>query len=79
MFSVLDSGLRGLGLSPSQDHYVVFSGKTLYSHSAPLHPGVLMVPTNCQINLMKCWGVSCDGLVSHPGVAIFCLMLQKPG
>ena len=25
------------------------------------------VPANCQENLMKCWGVTCDGLASHPG------------
>ena len=25
------------------------------------------VPANCQGNLMKCWGVTCNGLVSHPG------------
>ena len=30
------------------------------------------VPANCQGNLMKYWGVTCDGLASHPGgVAIF--------
>ena len=28
------------GSSPGQGHCVVFLGKTLYSHSAPLHPGV---------------------------------------
>jgi len=27
------------GLSPGQGHCVVFLGKTLYSHSASLHPG----------------------------------------
>ena len=26
-----------------------------------------MVPTNCQGNLTKCWGVNCDGLASYPG------------
>ena len=29
-----DSGSRGPGLSPGWGHYVVFLGKTLYSHSA---------------------------------------------
>ena len=40
--SVLDSGLSCLGSRPVDDHCVVFLGKTLYSHSAPLHPGVYM-------------------------------------
>ena len=40
MVSVLDSGLSGPGLSPGQGHCVVFLDKTLYSHSASLHPGV---------------------------------------
>ena len=25
------------------------------------------VPVNCQGNLTKCWGTTCDGLASHPG------------
>ena len=49
MVSVLNSGSGGLGLSPGQGHCVVFLGKTLYSHSASLHPGV-------QINTSKCAG-----------------------
>ena len=40
MVSVLVSQLSGLGSSPGQGHCVVFLGKTLYSHSASLHPGV---------------------------------------
>ena len=42
MVSALNSGSGGLGLSPGQGHCVVFLGKTLYSHSASLHPGVQM-------------------------------------
>ena len=42
MVSALHSGLSGLGLSPGCSHCVVFLGKTLYSHSASLHPGVQM-------------------------------------
>ena len=42
MVSALDSGSSGPGLSPGRDHCVVFLGKTLYSHSASLHPGVQM-------------------------------------
>ena len=42
MVSALDSGLSGPVLSPGWGHCVVFLGKTLYSHSASLHPGVQM-------------------------------------
>ena len=31
--SALDSGVSGPGSSPGPEHYVVFLGKTLYSHS----------------------------------------------
>ena len=44
--SVLDSGSGGLGSSPGRGHCVVFLGKTLYSHSASLHPGVQMAGSN---------------------------------
>ena len=40
MVSALDSGSNGPGSSPGRGHCVVFLGKTLYSHSASLHPGV---------------------------------------
>ena len=42
MISALDSGSSGPGSSPGRGHFVVFLGKTLYSHSASLHPGVQM-------------------------------------
>ena len=42
MVGPLDSGLGGPGSSPGWGHSVVFLGKTLYSHSASLHPGVQM-------------------------------------
>ena len=42
MVSALDSGSTGPGSSPGRGHCVVFLGKTLYSHSASLHPGVQM-------------------------------------
>ena len=51
MVSALDSGANGPGSSPGRGHCVVFlgktrspwaPGKTLYSHSASLHPVVLM-------------------------------------
>ena len=40
MVSVLDSGSSGPGSDPGREHCVVFLGKTLYSHSASLHPGI---------------------------------------
>ena len=47
MVSVLNSGLSGLGSSLGRSHCVVFLGKTLYSHSASLHPGVQMGTSKC--------------------------------
>ena len=48
MVSALDSGLGGPGSSPGPlGHCVVFLGKTLYSHSASLHPGVQMGTSKC--------------------------------
>jgi len=40
MVSGLVSGSSGLGSSPGRGHCVVFLGKTYYSHSASLYPGV---------------------------------------
>ena len=42
MVSALDFGSGGPSSSPGRGHCVVFLGKTLYSHSASLHPGVQM-------------------------------------
>ena len=42
MDRALDSGSSGPGSRPGRGHCVVFLGKTLYSHSASLHPGVQM-------------------------------------
>ena len=39
MVSALVPGSSSPGLSPGRGHCVVFLGKTLYSHSASLHPG----------------------------------------
>ena len=47
MVSALNSGSSGLGLSPGCGHCVVFLSKTLYSHSASLHPGVQMGTSKC--------------------------------
>ena len=40
MVSALVSGSSGPASSPGRGHCVVFLGKTLYSHSALLHPGL---------------------------------------
>ena len=42
MVRMLDSGSSGPGSGPGWGRFVMFLGKTLYSHSASLHPGVLM-------------------------------------
>ena len=47
MVSALNSGSGGLGLSPGRGHCVVLLDKTLYSHSASLHPGVQMGTSKC--------------------------------
>ena len=47
MVSALYSRSGGLGSSPGQGHCVVFLGRTLYSHSASLHPGEQMVTRKC--------------------------------
>ena len=46
MVCVLDSKSSGPGLSPGRGH-VMFLGKTLYFHSASLHPGVQMGISKC--------------------------------
>ena len=41
-----DPGSSGPGSSPGRGHWF-FLGKTLYSHSASLHPGVQMGTSKC--------------------------------
>ena len=65
MVSALDSRSGDPGSSPGRGHCVVFLGKTLYSHSASLHPGV-------QTGTSKCAGGN-PAMDQHPiqgGVAI---------
>ena len=49
MVNAVNSELSGTGLSPGRGHWVVFVGKTLYSHSASLYPGVLMGLSNLML------------------------------
>ena len=75
MVSALDSVSSGLSSSPGLGHCVMFLGKIL----------TLTVPFSTQeykwVPATKCWGITCDGLPSHPGgVAILLVgfMLMKP-
>ena len=57
MVSALVSRSSVPGSSPGQGHCVVFLGKTLNSHGASLHPGVLMgtIKSNAGGNLAMDW------------------------
>ena len=67
MVSELQSRSRDPGSSPGRGHCVVFLGKTLYSHSAFLCPGVLMDTSKLSGKPDRMLGGTCDRLVSHPG------------
>ena len=55
-------------LKVESSRHIVFLGKTLNSRSASLHPGVQMRTSKLLgDNVIKCWEITCDGLVSHPG------------
>ena len=62
MASTLDFGSTGLGSSPGQERFVVFLGKTLYSHSPSPCPCVQM-----DTGKFGAGGQPCDGLASHSG------------
>ena len=47
MVSALDSRSGDPGSSPGRGHCVVFLGRTLYSQSASLHPGVQTGTSKC--------------------------------
>ena len=49
MVSALDSGSGGPGSSPGWGYCVVFLGKTLYSLSAFLHPGIQIGTSKCAV------------------------------
>ena len=68
------------GSSPGRGHCVVFLGKTLNSHCAPLHRGVQM--GTGELNAGGNPAMDCDGLASHPGGSRNTpsrFMLRKPG
>ena len=55
MVITLDSGSSGPGSSPGRGHCVMFLGKTLYSHSASLHPGVQMGTNKSVLGVTLRW------------------------
>ena len=63
MVSALDSGPSGPGSSPNRGHYICcVLGQDTYSLAVPLATQEYKwVPST------KCWGVTGDGLASHPG------------
>ena len=63
MITTLDSGSRGPGWSPGQGHFCFF---LLYLTWPPSTQEYKWVLPNCQGNLTKCWGVTCDGTEYHP-------------
>ena len=74
--STLDSGSRGSGSSPGQlGHWTVFLGKALYSHSASLHPGVLMGTSKLSGKPDE----MLNGLASHPGAVAILLVASCYG
>ena len=67
MVSALDFGSKGPGSSPDRV-IVLCSWARHFTLTVPLSTQEYnWVPVNCQGNLTKCWGVTCDGLASHPG------------
>ena len=62
MVSALDSGSRGPSSSPGRV-IVLFYWARHFTLKLPLTTQECKwVPTNCQGNLTKCWGVTCQGL-----------------
>ena len=55
MVITLDSGSSGPGSSPGRGHCVMFLGKTLYSHSASLHPGIQMGTNKSVLGVTLRW------------------------
>ena len=55
MFSALNSGSSSLSSSPGQAHCVVFLGKTVYSQSASLQPGIQMGTSELKAGVTLWW------------------------
>ena len=70
----MDNGLRGPGSSPAEK-IVLCSLSGQFTLTVPLYDQEYkLIPGNCQGNLTKCWGVTCDGLASHPGAVAISLV-----
>jgi len=82
MVSALVPGSSVPGSSPGRGHCVVFLGKTLNSHSASPHPGVLMgtsellgKPNKLLGSYLRWTSIPSRGSRNTPSP----FMLQKPG
>ena len=76
MVSALDSGLKGLGSSPGQ-LIVLCSWARHFTLTVPLSTQEYKwLLVNCQGNPTKCWGLTCDGLASHPGGVAILLVVS---
>ena len=82
MVSALDSGKGGPGSSPGRV-IVLCSWARHFTLTVSLSTQEYKwVPTNCQGNKTKFWGVTCDVLGSHPGGVASTpsrFILRKPG
>ena len=67
MVSSLDSGSKGPGSSPGR--VIVLCSWTRHFTLTVLlsTQEYKWVPANCQGNLTKCWGFTCNRLASNPG------------
>ena len=75
MVSALDSGWSGLGSSPGRGYCLMFLGKTLYSHSATLYPGVQIIPANMLGVTLRWKSIPSGGSTNTPS----CFMLKETG
>ena len=79
MVSALDSGSKCSGSSPGRV-IVLCSWERYFTLTVPLSTQEYKwAPANCQGNLPKCWGVTCDGLASHPGEVAILLVASCYG
>ena len=67
MVSALDSRLKGSGSSPGWAVVLCSWARHFIFTMSLSTQEYKLVLVNGQGNLMKCWGVTCDGLASHPG------------
>ena len=81
MFSELDFGSKGPSSGPGRV-IVLCSWASDFTLTVPLSTQEykwVHVLANCQGNLTKCWGTTCDGLASHPGRVTILLVVSCYG